>query len=273
MAGNPIFVTIGRIFYGVSISALGFLTIYYRDFPYFLIPLKHAWISDHKIIAYLFGTFLFLAGACIVFEKKLLMISLLLGSGLLLIFFFYFIPYQLFVSPDNMHFADWENAFKELALASGALIIADYESNRNKNLLTVFWRKVLSLGAVIFPLTILSFGINHFLYAKEAAGYVPSWIPNHLFWIYFAGVALLGSSLAILLKIKVRLSAGLLGIMIFIWVVILHIPYALAAPFAENGGEITSAFLALAYSGIAFSISGNPGPWPQITLSTDKSPI
>jgi len=37
---------------------------------------------------------------------------------------------------------------------------------------------------------------------KEAADYVPSWIPNHLFWIYFAGIALIGSGIAIILKIK-----------------------------------------------------------------------
>jgi hypothetical protein len=44
--------------------------------------------------------------------------------------------------------------------------------------------------------------------------------------------------------------------MIFTWFIILHIPKVIASPFAEAGGEITSAFLALAYSGIAFIIAG-----------------
>jgi uncharacterized membrane protein len=104
-------------------------------------------------------------------------------------------------------------------------------------------------------LSILSFGIDHFLYAKEAADYIPAWISNHLFWMYFTGSLLIGSAIAILLKIRRRLIAGLLGTMIFVWVVILHIPKAIAAPVADNGGEVTSAFLALPYCGIAFVIS------------------
>ncbi len=33
---------VGRIFYGIGIVGMGFLTIYYADFPYMLIPPKHS---------------------------------------------------------------------------------------------------------------------------------------------------------------------------------------------------------------------------------------
>jgi hypothetical protein len=44
--------------------------------------------------------------------------------------------------------------------------------------------------------------------------------------------------------------------MILIWVVILHIPYAIARPKDNETGEVTSLFIALACSGIAFVIAG-----------------
>jgi len=44
--------------------------------------------------------------------------------------------------------------------------------------------------------------------------------------------------------------------MIFTWFIILHIPKAIASPFAGTGSEVTSAFLALAYSGTAFVTAG-----------------
>ena len=231
----------GRIFYGIAITAMGILTIYYRRLPYMMIPSKHRWLSDHVLWIYISGGLLLLAGICIVFEKKLKQVALLLGALLLLIFLFYFIPYELMVSPDYKHFGDWENAAKELSLAGGALVLAG--------------RRVAPLGVALFALTIISYSIDHFLYAKEAVGYVPSWIPNHIFWLYFTGAALFCSGIAILLNIKRRLAATLLGIMILIWVVILHIPYALSAPLASNEGEVTSAFLALAYCGTAFVIA------------------
>ena len=61
---------VGRIFYGIAIAGMGFLTIYYADFPYMLIPPKHSWIPGLVMLAYISGAMLILAGACIVFEKK-----------------------------------------------------------------------------------------------------------------------------------------------------------------------------------------------------------
>jgi uncharacterized membrane protein len=246
----------GRIFYGISIAVIGFLTIYYHDFPYMIIPPDHSWIPGLPVLAYIFGTIFVLSGACIVFVKKTRTISLLLGTILLLIFCFYFIPYEFIVSTNYMHFGDWENAAKELALAGGAFVIAGCFPERNENGLIRFLNKLASFGTIIFSITIISFSVDHFLFAKEAADYVPSWIPWHLFWMYFAGFALLGSGIAIILKIRIRLFAFLLGAMIFTWFIILHTPRVTVSPVADLGDEVTSAFIALAYSGIAFVISG-----------------
>ena len=118
--------------------------------------------------------------------------------------------------------------------------------------------KLIPLGAVFFSIIITSFGIDHFLYAKDVSDYIPSWVPNHMFWTYLAGTALIGSGIVIILKIKPGLSAGLLGAMIFTWFIILHIPKVVtSSAAAEMEGEVTSAFLALAYSGIAFVIASS----------------
>jgi hypothetical protein len=103
---------------------------------------------------------------------------------------------------------------------------------------------------------IIIFGSYHFLFIKEASTLVPSWIPRHMFWTYLGGIALIGSGVAIILNIKRRLAATLLGTMIFIWFIILHFPRVMASSPADLGDEVTSAFLALAYSGTAFVIAG-----------------
>jgi uncharacterized membrane protein len=247
---------IGRIFYGIAITALGLLTIYYKDFPYMLIPPKPSCIHSLAILLYISGTMLMLAGACIVFEKKARPVSLLLGSALLLIFCFYYVPYEFIATTNYMHLVEWDNAEKELALSAGAFIIAGCFPRENENSLISFLSKLIPFGTILFSITIISFGIDHFLYAKDVADYIPSWIPNHIFWAYFAGAALFSSGVGILLKIKQRLSATLLGTMVFIWFIILHIPKAVSSPSTDMGGEVTSAFLALAYSGIAFVIAG-----------------
>jgi uncharacterized membrane protein len=248
----------GRVFFGAAITGMGLLTIYYRDFPYMLIPPKHSWIPGMTTVAYISGSLLVLAGACIVFEKKIRPASLLLGSVMLLIFCFYFIPYQLLVSMNYKEFGDWENAAKELTLCSGAFIIAGSFSKTNERGLFTFLSKLIPLSVIFFSITITSYGVNHFLYAKDVVDYVPSWVPFHMFWTYFAGTALIGSGVAIILKIKPRQTAMLLGTMIFTWFIILHVPRVFVSPLAYLGSEIASALLALAYSGIAFVIAGKP---------------
>jgi hypothetical protein len=108
----------------------------------------------------------------------------------------------------------------------------------------------------LFAVPIISFGILHFLVTKEASTLVPSWIPGPIFWTIAGGVGLLGSGIAIILKIRPELFAAMLGTMIFIWFAILHIPRVIVAASTDMGGEVVSAFLALAYSGIAFVIAG-----------------
>jgi hypothetical protein len=237
---------IGRIFYGIAMAVLGFLTIYYHDFPYMFIPPHPSWINGLVIVANISGALLILAGGCIVFRKKTMPVSLLLGTALLAVFCLYFIPYQLMASSRYMHFGSWENAAKELSLASGAFVIAG-----------LFLKRLMPLGAILFSITIISFGVDHYLFAHEASDYIPSWVPDHLFWMYFTGTALLGSGIAILLNIWRGLAAALLGSMIFIWVIILHIPRVIAAPSEAMSGEASSALIALAYCGIAFVVAGD----------------
>jgi uncharacterized membrane protein YphA (DoxX/SURF4 family) len=244
---------IGRIGFGTALAGMGTNTICCHQLPYMLLPPWHLmpWLT---FVAG--GLFIFI-GACMVFEKWVKPVSLLSGLVFLLIFCFCYIPYELLTDPNYTQLGDWENAEKELAFAGGAFVLAGYLSTKSRNPFMGFLEKLIPAGAIFFAITIISFGILHFMFAKEAAGLIPVWIPAHLFWIYFCGAALIGSGIAIILKIKTKLFAALLGIMIFTWFVILHIPRVAAAAPADRGDEITSAFLALAYAAIAFMIAGS----------------
>ncbi|MBS1525228.1 MAG: hypothetical protein JST19_06250 [Bacteroidetes bacterium] len=248
---------IGRIFYGISIAEMGVQIIYCHDFPYFFLPSNHTAIPGITIFAFIFGALFITEGLAVVLSKNAKPVSLVFGVILLLVFLFYHVPYELLVSPNNTHFGDWENAFKELALAGGALAVAGCFTEKNERPVTPLLTKMIPWGSVIFALTIISFSGDHFLYARQAADYVPAWAPAHLFWMYFCGAALLTSGIAIIIRIQARLAAMLLGAMILTWFITLHVPRVVVAAPADRPDEITSAFLALAYCGIAWVVAGN----------------
>jgi uncharacterized membrane protein YphA (DoxX/SURF4 family) len=247
---------IGRIFYGLAVAETGVHTIYYHDFPYWLIPPKHSWIPGLSLIAYVAGAMMIVAGVCIVLEKKTSQAALLLGGSLLLVFCFYHVPYEFVAGSNYFSLVEWENAEKELAFACGGFVIAGCYSEHDPRPSFRLLRKLIPLGPILFALMMACFGTIHCLYAKEASGYVPIWVPYPVFWMYLTGVALIGSGISIISKIKTDLVAFLLGAMILTWFVILHIPRIIVSPVPYLGSEVTSAMIALAYSGIAFVIAG-----------------
>src|ERR1700678_4377587 len=90
--------------------------------------------------------------------------------------------------------------------------------------------KVVVLSNLCFALPLAVFGAEHLSAAQFIQQGVPSYVPWHLFWAYFVGVALLAASLSIATKIQVRWSGLLFGIMMFLFVAMMDIPGTLADP-------------------------------------------
>ena len=159
---------------------------------------------------------------------------------------------------DLLNLGIWTNTFKEFAFCGSAFVVAaslpknEPHTEHQPSAVEKFGNKLIHLSKFPLAIMVFVFGIDHFVYTEFVASLVPAWIPGHVFWTYFAGAALIASSAGIILMIKVRLAATLLGAMMFTWVLILHIPRAIADPSGAMGNEWTSVFEALAFSGIAF---------------------
>src|SRR5258708_30144841 len=90
--------------------------------------------------------------------------------------------------------------------------------------------KIVVLSNLCFAIPLAVFGAEHLSGARFIMLGVPSSMPWRLFWAYFVGFALLCASLSMATKIQVRWSGLLFGIMMVLFVAMLHIPRALASP-------------------------------------------
>lgn len=256
---HPVLIKTARIFYAIGMMGIGLQHFIYSDFRPVIIPAWPQWMHT-PVLAYIAGAAIATASIFILFGKRTKTVSLMLGSLLLLCLVFIQCPYVLFVQTNSAsHLGLWTDPLKVLALAGGAFVIAGLSGDASiKNVLLTVTEKLIPLGKIFFSITLISFGIDHFFYTDFVATIVPAWVPDHTFWTYFAGIALIGSGAAILLKIKRKRIALLTSIMLFLWLVLLHIPRAIAEPYVAKGNEITSVFEALAYSGIALGIALMP---------------
>ena len=93
-------------------------------------------------------------------------------------------------------------------------------------------------------------------------------MPWRLFWAYFVGFALLSASLSIATRVQVRWSGLLFGIMMFLFVAMVHIPRALADP--RNRIAWVIVLRELSFAGGGWILAGNamrgPGKSKLITV-------
>jgi len=115
--------------------------------------------------------------------------------------------------------------------------------------------KIVALSNLCFAIPLAVFGAEHLSGARFIMLAVPSYMPWRLFWAYFVGFALLAASLSIATKIQVRWSGLLFGIMMLLFVAMLHIPRALAIP----GDRIpwTIVIREMSFAGGAWILAGN----------------
>jgi uncharacterized membrane protein len=109
------------------------------------------------------------------------------------------------------------------------------------------------LGRVLVVVSLIVFGVQHFVYGGFVAKAVPAFMPGRLFWAYFVGLAFFAAAIGILIKMLARPAATMLGVMFFLFVVLLHIPRIVGS--FHDGDEWTSGFVALAMCGGAWILA------------------
>ena len=110
-----------------------------------------------------------------------------------------------------------------------------------------------AMGRILVAISLLVFGVQHFIYGGFLATVVPAFMPGREFWAYFVGVALVGAAIGILTRMLGRPAATMLGVMFFLFVVLLHIPRIVGL--SRDGNEWTSGFVALAMCGGAWILA------------------
>jgi uncharacterized membrane protein len=250
------FVHAGRWMFAIGMAVFGVQYLGYGRFMGGLPPVP-PWTPGGAVGAYLVGVVLIAASIGIAINKKGRAAALVIGGLFLVcVVFLHLLHFKAVVLDGN----DRTRALEPLALSGAAFVLAAMLSTEGAGTSPsgADASKLVLLGRLIFGASMVVFGAQHFMYAAFIASLVTAWIPWHLFWVYFTGLGMIAAGLAIGLNVLGRLAAIVLGLMFFLWVVVLHTPRVIAQP--HNGDELSSLFVALAFSGSSFILAGIMGP-------------
>jgi len=240
---------VGRPLFALAIIALGVETLVYAQVvghplgpQYDVIPAL-PWLPAIPWLAFGFGVIWIVCGLGLLAARARRRSSMVLGSLL-------FLCALVLDAPKNAanlgSISLRTTVFEPLALASLAWLLPGRA--------TPAW---LARGSrILLGLSLIVFGIDHFLALGFIATLIPAWIPWRVFWVAFFGVAFIAAGVSIGLNLLECWGAAGIGLMFGIWVVTLHLPRVLGlygipgAP--RNPNEWSSLFIAIALWG---------GPW------------
>jgi uncharacterized membrane protein len=115
--------------------------------------------------------------------------------------------------------------------------------------------KIVVLSNLCFAVPLAVFGAEHLSGARFIMLGVPSYMPWPLFWAYFVGFALLAASLSIATRTQVRWSGLLFGIMMLLFVAMVHIPRVLDSP--RDRIPWTIVIREMSFAGGGWILAGN----------------
>jgi putative oxidoreductase len=231
------FLHAGRFLLAVPMIIYGFEHFIFAKFVATLVP---GWIPWHFFWTYFVGVALIAAGLAILVKRQTFLAAALLGGMIFAFVLLCHIPILARAHGDGMSglFGDFAgrlaNAAKDLGLSAAAFLFAGTQSKHWRNFgIDPFF----TMGRILFSISILAFGVLHFLYPAYAPGIAPMFPsiifppPGHLFWVDFTAIIFLASGLCILLKKDLRLAGTVLGTMILLFALLTWGPRFAAHPF------------------------------------------
>ena len=152
----------------------------------------------------------------------------------------------------------WSYGVGGVVLAIGLVVIfvrGDWQKARGFDRLILF-------GPLFYAAPLAAFGTEHFTLTEAIASIIPAWIPWHQFWAYFVGACFIAAALSLVTRIQARLSAGLLALTFFLFVVLMDAP-----GWAQNPRDrfaVTLALRELSFSGGALALAAtHTGQWSE----------
>jgi uncharacterized membrane protein len=250
---------LGRSFFGLATTASGVLQLVTGDFVR-LVPMWPAWLPARSGWAYVIGVVLVAAGLAIL-SGRMARTAAAVVAAMILVMVVLLYPPSMVANPliDRPFLRGfmYTNPLKCLALVGGAALLVGRKPDEERMFppLVRIIGRMEPWGAVFLAVFLIVCGLQHFAYGDFVLALVPHWIPpGQRFWTYFTGVALIAGGAGILVPRTARLAATSSALMIFLWVLLLHIPRALAEP--NHAFETAGVFEALALSGVALIVAG-----------------
>jgi uncharacterized membrane protein len=227
----------------VGLIGLGVLSILYRDFTLQWEPVPPG-VPMRHLLGAASGALLLTCGVLLTMKGRRAAGAALTATFIGVWVVFLHLPKAL-AHPTNL--AGWLAIAETLAMSTGALVLfREQRGGAAKDI----WARIALL---LFGLSLVAFGISHFLFAEFTASMVPAWLPQRLALAYLTGAIHALAGVAVLLGVQRRAALVVEATMMSSFVALVHVPRVLAHP--ADRTELTLLFVAITLASTTWAVA------------------
>jgi uncharacterized membrane protein len=213
--------SIGQAVFAVIMILLGVLGFLHPDLVSLWNPVSVR-VPAHELLVHLVALISMVAGAGLLVQRTAAMAARLLLATLLLWLLLLRLP-DFFL--ESVFSACW-SVFPLVLMTAAAWVLyvwfaADWDRN---HLSFILGNNGLRAARCLYGLSLIFFGIAHFVDVKDTVSLIPHWLPDPLFWAYFTGCAFIAAGLATLIGFCARLAVTLSALQLALFLFLVWIP-------------------------------------------------
>jgi uncharacterized membrane protein len=215
-------VSVGHAFFAVTLVGLGILGLIKGDFdPTW--PSVSEGVPARDALVYLCAFVYLISGIGLLWQRTAPVASRVLLGYLLAWLLLVRLPQVFLLHPTLLAaFGFGESA----VIVAGAWILYIWFAGERDatRLRFATGESGLRIAKTLYGLSLIPFGLAHFVYLQQTVVLIPGWLPWHTTWAYFTGGAFIAAGLAVLFGVKARLAASLSTLQLGLFTLIVWVP-------------------------------------------------
>jgi uncharacterized membrane protein len=220
------FASAGHVAFAAAMMGLGLMGFATGDFAQIWQPVPK-WVPGRTALVYLSALISLGSGIGLLFRRSATLASRVLFVALLVWLLVLRLPNLFYQTP--LVLVAWSCGATAVMVAGAWVLYGWFAGERERSRLGLLTdERGLHIARVLYGLSLIPFGLAHFMYVDATAPLIPNWLPWHEALAYFTGAAFIAAGLAVCVGVLGPLAAALSALQMGLFGLIVWVPRVLA---------------------------------------------
>jgi uncharacterized membrane protein len=185
------------------------------------------WVPAREVLAYLCAFISLASGIGLLWKRTAAVAARVVFASLMVWLLVLRLPNLFHETP--LVLVAWTFGSTAVMVAAAWVLYVWFAGDRDRPRVGFFADdRGVRIARALYGLSLVPFGLAHFMYLDATTVLIPHWLPWHVAWAYFTGAAFIAAGLAVAVGVFARLAAALSTLQMGLFTLIIWVPRVFA---------------------------------------------